>query len=88
MINGNESVTCSIGGNKGDMNMMYTKLRLTIKDVCHMLSVERDKLNKLVKTDPSFPRPIKEGASRQAAVYFDHSELIEWWEVKKQARYS
>jgi predicted DNA-binding transcriptional regulator AlpA len=65
------------------------KLRLTMNETCHFLSVQRDKLNKMVKDDSSFPRPIKEGTSRQAAVYFDHSELIEWWEVKKkQARYS
>lgn len=63
------------------------KLRLTMNETCHFLSVQRDKLNKMVKDDSSFPRPIKEGTSRQAAVYFDHSELIEWWEVKKQARY-
>ncbi|MFH6911273.1 helix-turn-helix transcriptional regulator [Acinetobacter sp. AM3-2] len=64
------------------------KLRLTMNETCHFLSVQRDKLNKMVKDDASFPRPIKEGTSRQAAVYFDHSELIEWWEEKKQARYS
>lgn len=64
------------------------KLRLTINETCHFLSVQRDKLNKMVRDDPSFPRPIKEGASRQAAVYFDHGELIGWWENKKQARYS
>ena len=54
------------------------KLRLTMNETCHFLSVQRDKLNKMVKDDPSFPRPIKEGASRQAAVYFDHSELLDW----------
>ena len=64
------------------------KLRLTMNEVCHFLSVQRDKLNKMVKDDPTFPRPIKEGFTRQSAVYFDHSELIEWWEVKKQARCS
>ena len=32
--------TRNIEGSKGDINTMY-KLRLTIKDVCHMLSVER-----------------------------------------------
>lgn len=64
------------------------KLRLTMNEVCHMLSVKRDKLNKLRKDDPSFPIPIKEGESRQAAVYFDHRELVQWWENKMQARYS
>lgn len=78
----------SFNTNKRDIDMMFTKMRLTIKDVCHMLSVERDKLNKMVKNDPNFPRPIKEGSTRQSAVYFDHAELIEWWEEKKQTRYS
>ena len=55
-----------------------------MNETCHFLSVQRDKLNKMVKDDPSFPRPIKEGASRQAAVYFDHSELLDWWEDKKK----
>jgi predicted DNA-binding transcriptional regulator AlpA len=64
------------------------KLRLTMNEACQFLSVQRDKLNKMVKDDPSFPRPIKEGFTRQSAVYFDHGELIEWWENKKQARYS
>lgn len=63
------------------------KLRLTVKEVCHILSFQRDKLNKTVKDDPSFPRPIKDGTSRQAAVYFDRVEIDEWWEAKKQARY-
>lgn len=40
------------------------KLRLTIDAVCNFLSVERDKLNKLVKDDPSFSRPIKEGETQ------------------------
>ena len=42
----------------------------------------------MVKDDLSFPRPIKEGQTRQSAVYFDLSELVEWWEEKKQTRYS
>ena len=63
-------------------------MRLTPNEVCHLLSVQRDKLNKLVKDDPSFPKPVKEGKSRQSPVYFDHGELVEWWEVKKQTRYS
>ena len=62
------------------------KLRLTVNETCHFLSVQRDKLNKMVKDDLSFPRPIKEGQTRQSAVYFDLSELVEWWEEKKQTR--
>lgn len=64
------------------------KMRLTLNEVCHLLSVQRDKLNKLVKDDPSFPKPVKEGKSRQSPVYFDYSELVNWWEDQKQTRYS
>lgn len=64
------------------------KLRLTVNETCHFLSVQRDKLNKMVKDDPSFPRPIKEGQTRQSAVYFDRIEIEGWWEGQKQARYS
>ena len=81
------ATTCNKQGYKGDIKGMQ-KMRLTINEVCHMLSVQRDKLNKLIKSDPSFPIPIKEGSSRQAPVYFDHTELVEWWENKKQARFS
>jgi predicted DNA-binding transcriptional regulator AlpA len=45
-----------------------------------MLSIKQDKLNKLIKDDKNFPRPIKDGASRQAAVYFDVDQIQNWWE--------
>lgn len=64
------------------------KLRLTLQETCHILSFKADKLHKMVKTDPAFPRPIKEGTTRQASVYFDRVEIEEWWEKKKRERYS
>lgn len=81
------AITRNTEGCKGDAIGMQ-KLRLTITEVCHLLSVQRDKLNKLVKDDPDFPRPIKEGHTRQSAVYFDYSELVNWWEGRKNTRYS
>ena len=80
----NVAVTRNIAILRG-VNRMQ-KLRLTVNETCHFLSVQRDKLNKMVKDDLSFPRPIKEGVTRQSAVYFDHNELVEWWEVKKMSR--
>lgn len=44
-----------------------------------MLSITSSKLEKYIKEDSSFPRPIKDGITRQAAVYFDTYELHEWW---------
>ena len=59
------------------------KLRLTKNEVCHILSIKADKLAKLIQTDVSFPRPIKEGITRQAAVYFDRQDVESWWSNKK-----
>jgi predicted DNA-binding transcriptional regulator AlpA len=46
------------------------------------LSIKADKLRKLIKEDNTFPRPIKEGNTRQAAVYFDMNAIEEWWDNK------
>lgn len=61
------------------------KLRLTKNEVCYILSIKADKLAKLIQTDISFPRPIKEGVTRQAAVYFDRQDVENWWCNKKAA---
>jgi len=55
------------------------KIRITKKEVCYMLSIKADKLRKLIIEDNTFPRPIKEGNTRQAAVYFDMNAIEEWW---------
>ena len=59
-------------------------LRLKYKEVCVLLSVTRDCLRKIIESDASFPRPMKEGKSRQAPVYFDTKEIEEWYEKYKQ----
>ena len=59
------------------------KLRLTKNEVCHILSIKADKLAKLIQTDASFPRPIKDGIARQAPVYFDRQDVESWWSNKK-----
>lgn len=68
--------------------MGVQKLRLTKQEVCHILSVSISGLASIMEKDDSFPKPYKHGSTRQAAVYFDHSELVAWWEEKKQTRYS
>lgn len=37
---------------------------------------------KLRKKDPSFPKPIKDGATRQAPVYYDLAEVDAWLKAK------
>ena len=59
------------------------KLRLTKNEVCHILSIKADKLAKLIQTDVSFPRPIKDGIAKQAPVYFDRQDVESWWSNKK-----
>ncbi|EGJ59602.1 hypothetical protein RGN99_000292 [Acinetobacter baumannii] len=68
------------GGQLG--SILDRKLRITINEVCELLSIKRDKLGKLIKNDPSFPIPIKEGRTRQAAVYFDTKQIEYWWQLK------
>lgn len=68
------------GGQLG--RILDRKLRITINEVCELLSIKRDKLGKLIKNDPSFPIPIKEGTTRQAAVYFDTKQIEYWWQLK------
>ncbi|MBQ5174789.1 helix-turn-helix transcriptional regulator [Acinetobacter pittii] len=60
-------------------SVLNRKLRITTNEVCELLSIKRDKLGKLIKNDPSFPIPIKEGTTRQAPVYFDMKQIELWW---------
>ena len=60
--------------------------RVTKKDACSLLSIGVDKLNSMVENDPSFPKPLNEGAGRQAAVYFDYQDLLSWYSNWKQSR--
>ncbi|MDH2465867.1 MULTISPECIES: helix-turn-helix transcriptional regulator [Acinetobacter] len=63
-------------------SVLDRKLRITINEVCEILSIKRDKLGKLMKNDPTFPIGIKEGTTRQASVYFDVAEIRHWWAKK------
>ena len=46
----------------------------------------RSGLEKLRENDPSFPRPIKFGPSKQAGVYFVVAEVEAWLESKISER--
>ncbi|MFN3906019.1 AlpA family transcriptional regulator [Acinetobacter baumannii] len=47
-----------------------------------MLSIKQDKLDKIIKNDDKFPRPMKDGPNRQSAVFFDAMALEVWWYSK------
>ncbi|ENW93053.1 AlpA family phage regulatory protein [Acinetobacter dispersus] len=61
------------------------KLRLKKNQVCEILSVTASKLDTMMQEDSSFPRKYKDGTARQAAVYFDYQDIIDWWNSKKAA---
>lgn len=55
-------------------------------DVCSLIDRSRSGLDKLRKRDPSFPKPIKQGNTRQAAVYYVLAEIEDWIEASKASR--
>ncbi|MDD1146711.1 transcriptional regulator [Pseudomonas sp. TNT2022 ID357] len=54
--------------------------------LCQWLDVTRSGLAKLRAKDPSFPKPIKDGDSRQAAAYYVVTEIDTWLRSKITAR--
>jgi len=66
--------------------MVQTKpIRIQFSTACQLLDVTRESLRHTIRKDPTFPRPMKMGTSKQAPVFFDYAELIEWHNSKKAA---
>lgn len=65
--------------------MTTSPIRIQFKTACELLDVSRESLRHIIRTDATFPRPIKTGKSKQSPVYFDYAELIEWHNSKKQS---
>lgn len=63
-------------------NMTIYPVRIQFKTACQILDVSRETLRHIIRIDPTFPRPIKMGDSKQSPVYFDYMELIEWHKRK------
>jgi prophage regulatory protein len=55
-------------------------------DLCKSIGLSPNGLRKLLKKDPSFPRPIKLGATKQAPVFYDAQEYHDWLDAKKAER--
>jgi prophage regulatory protein len=55
-------------------------------EVCKAIGQTRSGLHKLRKQDPSFPKPIKFGSSRQATAYYVIAELNAWLAEKIKER--
>lgn len=54
--------------------------------LCDLLDLSRSGLDKLRKKDPTFPKPLKDGESRQAAAYYVMSEIKVWIQSRIDAR--
>lgn len=65
--------------------LQATPIRIQFSTACKLLDVTRESLRHTIRRDPSFPRPIKQGTSKQAPVFFDYQELIDWHNSKKEA---
>lgn len=70
------------------MHLAPTQSKALIRQpaLCTWLDVTRSGLAKLRAKDPTFPRPLKDGVSRQAAAYFVVAEVEAWLQSKIQAR--
>lgn len=65
---------------------MTTKpIRVQFKTACELLDISRESLRHIQRTDANFPKAIKMGTSKQAPVYFDYADLLEWHNNKKQS---
>lgn len=50
--------------------------------LCNWLDLSRSGLDKLRKKDSKFPKPIKDGESRQAAAFYVVAEIEAWLRSK------
>ena len=60
-----------------------TPLRIQFGTVCQLLDVTRESLRHTIRKDPTFPTPMKMGKTKQAPVFFDYTEIVEWHNSKK-----
>lgn len=65
--------------------MVISPIRVQFKTACELLDVSRESLRHIIRTDATFPRPIKTGDTKQSPVYFDYADLMEWHNNKKQS---
>lgn len=50
------------------------------------LDLSRAKFYRLRESDPTFPKPIKDGHTRQASAHYIVEEVEQWIEARKAAR--
>ena len=65
--------------------MTIKPIRVQFSTTCQLFDVTRESLRHTIRKDPTFPKPIKMGTSKQSPVFFDYQELLEWHNSKKEA---
>lgn len=68
------------------MHLTPNKALIRQPALCSWLDLSRSGLDKLRKKDPAFPRPIKDGDTRQAAAFYVVAEVETWLQSKIAAR--
>lgn len=63
-----------------------TKALIRQPALCNWLDLSRSGLDKLRKKDPTFPKPLKDGDTRQAAAFYVVAEVEAWLQAKIEAR--
>lgn len=61
-------------------------LRIKKKEVCEILGISVNHLRKISLADENFPKPLKFGTTRQAGVYYDYQEIVEWHKKQLELR--
>lgn len=65
--------------------MLINPIRVQFTTACQILDISRESLRHIIRTDLTFPRPIKTGNTKQAPVFFDYLQLIEWHKNQMQS---
>lgn len=56
------------------------------KVVCEILCMSVNHLRKISLADENFPKPLKSGTARQAGIYYDYQEIVEWHKKQLELR--
>ena len=59
---------------------------ITKPNLCRAFDMTRSGIDKLLKKDPTFPRPLKFGDTQQAQCYFPVAEVNAWLDLQKAKR--
>jgi predicted DNA-binding transcriptional regulator AlpA len=65
---------------------MTTQALIKFITLCVLLGTTRNGVRNIAARDPSFPKPLKFGTSKQAPVFYDAAEIADWLELKKSER--